>query len=96
MNFWVFPNVVLESTDDLSDKFTNKRPLWIVDKSVWYERFAKTVLVRAREGRTRFWLTDMRFRNTSESDSDQDVENGLLPRENFEQSRLLISGLSCL
>ena len=48
MNFWVFPNVVLESTDDWSDNFTNKKPLSIVDKSVWYEGFANTVLVRAR------------------------------------------------
>ena len=69
MNFWVFPNVELESTDDLSDNFTKERPLSSFDKSIWYEDFLKTVLVRDREGRTRFWLADTRFRNTSESDS---------------------------
>ena len=69
MNFWVFPNVELESTDDLSDNFTNERPLSSFDKSTWYEDFVKTVLVRDREGRTQFWLADTRFRNTSETDS---------------------------
>ena len=64
-----FPDVVLESTDDLSNNFINERLLSIVDKSVWYEGFAQTDLVRAREGRTRFWLANTRFRNTSESDS---------------------------